>query len=159
MSIKTGIAALALATLAVTGSIASTTQAEAKGLGWGIGPMATTWAAFAPAITDDRLDGFSFDAFSSREPASTPDRVRGRLSLENALIVDPASGTGASSTPVPHPTRPAVPPGRVIFFSFFESRTSPSGERCCMRVTWRCHSTASFGTFLLLRISCNKSSN
>ena len=37
MSIKTGIAALALATLAVTGSIASTTQAEAKGLGWGIG--------------------------------------------------------------------------------------------------------------------------
>jgi hypothetical protein len=37
MSIKTKIAALALATLAVTTSIASTTQAEAKGLGWGIG--------------------------------------------------------------------------------------------------------------------------
>jgi hypothetical protein len=38
MSIKTKIAALALAALAVTGSIASTTtQAEAKGLGWGIG--------------------------------------------------------------------------------------------------------------------------
>jgi hypothetical protein len=37
MSIKTKIAALALATLAVTASIASTTQAEAKGLGWGIG--------------------------------------------------------------------------------------------------------------------------
>jgi hypothetical protein len=28
---------------------------------------------------------FCFDAFSSREPASTPDQVRGRLSLENAL--------------------------------------------------------------------------
>jgi hypothetical protein len=26
-----------------------------------------------------------FDAFSSREPVSTPDRVRGRPSLENAL--------------------------------------------------------------------------
>ena len=39
MSIKTKIAALALAALAVTGGIASTTtQAEAKGLhGWGIG--------------------------------------------------------------------------------------------------------------------------
>jgi len=39
MSIKSGIAALALAALAVTGSIAFTTQAEARpfGLGWGIG--------------------------------------------------------------------------------------------------------------------------
>lgn len=38
MSIKTKIAALALATLAVTGGMASTTtQAEAKPLGWGIG--------------------------------------------------------------------------------------------------------------------------
>ena len=40
MSIKTRIAALALAAFAVTGSMASTTtQAEAKGpgLGWGIG--------------------------------------------------------------------------------------------------------------------------
>ncbi|SEM85690.1 hypothetical protein [Bradyrhizobium sp. OK095] len=38
MSIKTKIAALALAALAVTGSIVSTTsQAEAKPLGWGVG--------------------------------------------------------------------------------------------------------------------------
>jgi hypothetical protein len=40
MSIKTKIAALALAALAVTGGIASTTtQAEARpfGLGWGVG--------------------------------------------------------------------------------------------------------------------------
>jgi hypothetical protein len=28
---------------------------------------------------------FCFDAFSLREPVSTPDQVRGRLSLENAL--------------------------------------------------------------------------
>jgi hypothetical protein len=27
---------------------------------------------------------FCFDAFASREPVSTPDQVRGRLSLENA---------------------------------------------------------------------------
>jgi hypothetical protein len=37
MSIKTKIAALALATLAVTGTIASTTQAQAKPLHWGVG--------------------------------------------------------------------------------------------------------------------------
>ena len=37
MSIKTKFAALALATLAVTGSIASTTQAQAKPLSWGVG--------------------------------------------------------------------------------------------------------------------------
>ena len=36
MSIKTKFAALALATLAVTGSLAST-QAEAKPLHWGVG--------------------------------------------------------------------------------------------------------------------------
>ena len=37
MSIKTKIAALALATLAVTGTIASTSQAQAKPLHWGYG--------------------------------------------------------------------------------------------------------------------------
>jgi hypothetical protein len=37
MSIQTKIAALALAALAVTGTMASTTQsAQARGLGWGI---------------------------------------------------------------------------------------------------------------------------
>src|SRR4029453_7618926 len=49
-----------------------------------------------------------FGAFCSREPEST--------SLENALVVDPASGTGASSDARPHPTRPAVPPGGSPFF-------------------------------------------
>jgi hypothetical protein len=78
-------------------------------------PTATTSGAFVPA-TDDRLNGFLFDAFSRREPVPTPDQVRGRLSLENALIVDSASGTGASSTPCR--TRPArLSPGRVNFFS------------------------------------------
>src|SRR6266576_2338195 len=37
-----------------------------------------------------------FDAFSSCEPVSTPDQVRGRLSLENALVPNvrlaPANG-------------------------------------------------------------------
>jgi hypothetical protein len=37
MSITTKIAALAVAALAATGSMASTTSAEAHGLGWGIG--------------------------------------------------------------------------------------------------------------------------
>jgi hypothetical protein len=31
------------------------------------------------------LEESPFDAFSSREPVSTSDQVRGRLSLENAL--------------------------------------------------------------------------
>ena len=54
MSIKTKIAALALATLAVTGSIASTTtQAEAKGLGWGL--VGTAIAA--------SNDGYYYDGY------------------------------------------------------------------------------------------------
>jgi hypothetical protein len=53
MSIKTKIAALALAALAVTGSIASTTTpAEAKpfGLGWGIGAGIVGAAVVGSAI-------------------------------------------------------------------------------------------------------------
>ena len=40
MSIKTKIAAFALAALAVTGTIASTTQAQAQPIGWGRGTRA-----------------------------------------------------------------------------------------------------------------------
>jgi hypothetical protein len=51
MSIKTRIAATALAALAVTGSIASsTTAAEAKGLGWGIGAGLVGAAVVGSAI-------------------------------------------------------------------------------------------------------------
>ena len=51
MSIKTRIAALALATLAATGSVASsTTQAEARGLGWGIGAGLVGAAVVGSAI-------------------------------------------------------------------------------------------------------------
>ena len=53
MSIKTRIAALALATLAVTGSIATTTtQAEAKTPGWvwGVGAGIATAAIVGTAI-------------------------------------------------------------------------------------------------------------
>ncbi|MGY3237345.1 MULTISPECIES: hypothetical protein [unclassified Bradyrhizobium] len=53
MSIKTRIAALALAALAVTGSIAATTsQAEAKplGWGWGVGAGIATAAIVGTAI-------------------------------------------------------------------------------------------------------------
>jgi hypothetical protein len=77
MSIKTKIAALALATLAVTGGIASTTtQAEAKGLGWGVGAgllgaavVGTAIAASGPGYYYDgyRRCGFvrQFDAFGN----------------------------------------------------------------------------------------------
>jgi uncharacterized membrane protein HdeD (DUF308 family) len=53
MSIKTRIAAVALAALAVTGSIVSTTsQAEAKqpGWGWGVGAGIATAAIVGTAI-------------------------------------------------------------------------------------------------------------
>jgi hypothetical protein len=53
MSVKTRIAAFALATLAVTGTIASTTiHAEARGFGWGLGAglLGATVAGSASAV-------------------------------------------------------------------------------------------------------------
>jgi hypothetical protein len=50
MSIKTHIAALSLAALATTGSIASTTPAEAKGLGWAVGAGIVGAAVVGSAI-------------------------------------------------------------------------------------------------------------
>ena len=63
MSIKTNIAALALATLAVTGPIATTTQAEAKpfGLGWGIGAGIVGAAIVGSAIAAN--DGYDYDGY------------------------------------------------------------------------------------------------
>lgn len=58
MSIKTKIAAVALAALAVTGSIASsTTKAEAHGLGWGIGAGLVGAAIIGSAIAASN-DGY-----------------------------------------------------------------------------------------------------
>ena len=77
MSIKTRIAALALATLAVIGAIASTTtQAEARGRGWGIGAglLGAAVVGSAIAANNDRYyyDGYrrcgwvrQFDAFGN----------------------------------------------------------------------------------------------
>ena len=77
MSIKTRIAALALAALAVTGTIASTTQAQAKpyGLGWGIGAGLVGAAIVGSAIAasnDGYYDGYrrcgwvrQFDAYGN----------------------------------------------------------------------------------------------
>jgi hypothetical protein len=65
MSIKTRIAAAALATLAVTGTIASTTQsAEAKGfgLGWGIGAAVVGAAVVGSAIAASN-DGYYYDGY------------------------------------------------------------------------------------------------
>jgi len=63
MSIKTKIAALALATLAITGSMASTTQAEARGLGWGIGAGLLGAAVVGSAIAAS--DGY-YTPFTSQ---------------------------------------------------------------------------------------------
>src|ERR1700730_2378214 len=61
MSIKSKIAALARATLAVTGSMASTTRAEAKGLGWGIGAGLVGAAIVGSAIAAN--DGYYHDSY------------------------------------------------------------------------------------------------
>jgi hypothetical protein len=61
MSIKTRIAALALAALAVTGSIATTTtQAEAKGFGWGLGAGLIGAAVVGSAIAASN-DGYYYN--------------------------------------------------------------------------------------------------
>jgi TRAP-type uncharacterized transport system substrate-binding protein len=62
MSIKTKFAALALATLAVTGTIASTTQAQAKPLGWGIGAGLVGAAIVGTAIAASN-DGYYHDGY------------------------------------------------------------------------------------------------
>ena len=77
MSIKTKIAALSVAALAATGSIASTTtSAEAHGLGWGIGAgllgAAVVGSAIAASNQYSYYDGYHrcgwvrrFDAFGN----------------------------------------------------------------------------------------------
>jgi hypothetical protein len=63
MSIKTKIAAAALAALVVTGGVASsTTQAEAKGLGWGIGAGLLGAAIVGTAIAASN-DGYYYDGY------------------------------------------------------------------------------------------------
>ena len=63
MSIKTKIAAAALAILAVTGSIASTTQSvEARGLGFGIGAGLVGAAIVGSAIAASS-DGYYYDGY------------------------------------------------------------------------------------------------
>jgi hypothetical protein len=61
MSIKNRIAAFALASLAVTGAMAST-QAEAKGLGWGIGAGLLGAAIVGSAIAASN-DGYYYDDY------------------------------------------------------------------------------------------------
>ena len=63
MSIKTKIAAVALVALAVTGTMASTTtQAEAKGLGWKIGAGLVGAAIVGSAIAASN-DGYYYDGY------------------------------------------------------------------------------------------------
>jgi hypothetical protein len=63
MSIRTRIAALALAGLAIAGTIASTTtRADALGLGWGIGAGLVGAAVVGSAIAASN-DGYSYDGY------------------------------------------------------------------------------------------------
>ena len=62
MSIKTRIAAVALVALAVTGSVASTTQAEAKNFGWKIGAGLVGAAIVGSAIAASN-DGYYYDGY------------------------------------------------------------------------------------------------
>ena len=58
MSIKTRIAALALATLAVTGAM-TTTQAQAKPLHW-VGPAIFGAAVIGTAVAASTNDGYAY---------------------------------------------------------------------------------------------------
>jgi hypothetical protein len=62
MSIKTRIAAFALAALVITGTIASTSQAEAKGLGWGVGAGLIGAAVVGSAIAASN-NGYYYDGY------------------------------------------------------------------------------------------------
>ena len=64
MSIKTRIAALDLVALAVTGTMASTTQAQAKpfGWGWGVGAGLVGAAIVGSAIAASN-DGYYYDGY------------------------------------------------------------------------------------------------
>jgi hypothetical protein len=62
MSIKTKIAAAAVVALAVTGSIASTTKAEAHGPGWGIGAGLVGAAIVGSAIAASN-DGYYYGGY------------------------------------------------------------------------------------------------
>ena len=65
MSIKTRIAAAALTTLAITGTIVSTTQsADAKGFGWGWGVGAgIVGAAVVGSAIAASNDGYYYDGY------------------------------------------------------------------------------------------------
>jgi hypothetical protein len=82
MSIKTKFAALALATLAVTGTIASTTQAQAKPLHWGVGAglvgaaiVGSAIAASGPAITMTAIAAAA--GFASSTPSAITSAASG----------------------------------------------------------------------------------
>ena len=77
---------------------------------------------------------FCFDAFSSREPVSTPHQVRGRLSLENALVA-PIMG---------------LPPNDGALFSFRFSEPTGSIGRAPVRRGLRPHKRNSRSTCLQL---------
>jgi hypothetical protein len=61
MSIKSRMAAFALVALAVTGTVASTTRAEAKGFGWSIGAGLIGAAVVGSAIAAN--DGYYYDGY------------------------------------------------------------------------------------------------
>ncbi|MFL6836666.1 MAG: hypothetical protein ACJ8FZ_05090 [Bradyrhizobium sp.] len=63
MSIKTKIAALALAALAVAGTMATITQAQAKPLGWGGGVVAGLVGAAIAGSAIAANDGYYHDGY------------------------------------------------------------------------------------------------
>jgi hypothetical protein len=62
MSIKTRIAAVALAALAVTGTMASSAQAKPLGRGWGVGAGLVGAAIVGSAIAASN-DGYYYDGY------------------------------------------------------------------------------------------------
>jgi hypothetical protein len=75
------------------------------------------WSLFV-SIESERDSISYFDAFSSREPVSTPVQVRGRLSLETLYLLRPEPGpVGVNVDPLGEALGPSVlPDGLWVLF-------------------------------------------
>src|SRR4029078_8769314 len=182
MSIKTKFAALALAALAVTGTIASTTQAQAKPLHWALGAGLVGAAIVGSAIAASN-DGYYYDGYRRCGFVRQFDaygnyigRVRHCGFSDGLGLVVPwiCVRHGRLIHPRAAPDPPGCPPGRVNFFGLTPAQIKISKTTPCKverrriyvillpySLLQNCHLWMAFqnvrpSDFLLLRITRTK---
>jgi hypothetical protein len=122
MSIKSRIAAVAVAALAATGSIASTTtSAEAHGPGWGIGAGLVGAAIVASAVAATTAPypyyygyGYRHCGWVRQFDVRPLHRLR-----EHLLLIDASSWTPCSTRDLIHPVSHKHPPSRPPWAGHF----------------------------------------